>query len=80
MTMLHVQSIAVSGAVVCFFAIGIIGSISGLAPGACCKRALLGAIVAYVATRVASRAINAILVQAIIDHQMKKERSGDGEG
>jgi hypothetical protein len=79
MTMLHVRSIAVSGAVVCFFAIGIIGSISGLSPGACCKRALLGAVVAYLATRVASQAVNAILVQAIVDHQMKKERNGEGE-
>jgi hypothetical protein len=77
--MLHVRSIAVSGAVVGFFAIGIIGSASGLSPGACCKRALLGAIVAYVATRAASQAINAVLTQAIIDHQMKKEHSGEGE-
>ena len=77
--MLHVRSIAVSGAVVCFFAIGIIGSVSGLTPGACCKRALLAAAVAYIVTRTAAQAVNAIVMQAVIDHQMKKERNGEGE-
>ncbi len=77
--MLHVRSVAVSGAVVCFFAIGIIGSVSGLTPGACCKRALLAAAVAYIVTRTAAQAINAIVMQAVVDHRMKKERSGDGE-
>ena len=77
--MLHVRSIAVSIAVVCFFGIGIIGSISGLSPGPCCKRALLGAVAAYLAAGLAVRAVNAIVIQAIVDHQINKERSGEDE-
>jgi len=76
--LLPVRSIAVSAAVFCFFAIGIIGSIGDLSPYTCCKRALWGATVAYLAAGVAVKAINAILTQAIIASQIKKrEQPGD---
>lgn len=76
--LLPIRSIAVSVAVLCFFAMGIIGSFGGLSPYTCCKRALLGATVAYLAAGVAVRAINAILTQAIIASQIKKrEQTGD---
>ncbi len=77
---LRTRSIAVSTAVLCFFAIGIIGSFGGLTPGTCCKRAILGATVAYVTAGAAVQAINAILTQAIIASQIKKrEHPGDSE-
>jgi uncharacterized membrane protein YcfT len=79
MIMLHVRSIAVSSAVVCVFAVGIIASISGLSPWSCCERAILAAAVVYFAAGAAVRAINTILIQAIVDRQVNKEQTGEGQ-
>ena len=76
--LLPVRSIGVSTGVLCFFAIGIIGSLGGLSPHVCCQRAVLGAGVAYLTATTAMRAVNAILVQAVIADQVKEmEKSGD---
>ncbi len=79
---LHVRSISVSAAVICFFGIAVIGWISGLSPFTCCKRALIAAIVAYAAAVLAVKAINAILMSAIIKSQMnrQKEKNDDSGG
>jgi len=77
--MLHVRSMAVSSAIVCMFAVAIVGSISGLSPWACCERALLAAVVIYFAAGAAVRAINAILIQAIVDSEINKERTREGQ-
>ncbi|MFQ6034690.1 MAG: hypothetical protein ACE5NM_02445 [Sedimentisphaerales bacterium] len=69
---LRVRSIALSSAVICFFGLSFISWFSGLSPFTCCRRALLGAIVAYVATSLAVRAINTILTNAMITSQMNK--------
>ena len=76
---LHVRSIAVSIAVIFFFVLSIIGGVYGLPPFVCCKRALIGAILAYIAGGWAVRAINAILVDAIIANQMNQQE-GSGFG
>jgi len=76
---LHVRSIAVSIAVICFFVLSLIGGCCGLSPFVCCKRALIGAMLAYIAGGWAVRAINAILVDAMIANQMNQEdNSGFG--
>jgi hypothetical protein len=72
---LNVRSIAVSIAVICFFVLSIIGGVCGLSPFVCCKRALIGAILVYIAGRWAVRAINAILVDAIIANQVNQQES-----
>jgi hypothetical protein len=77
--LLHVRSIAVSSSVVCIFVVAIVGSISGLSPWSCCERALLAAMIIYFAAGAAVRAINAILVQAIVDSQINKERTGESQ-
>ena len=69
---LHARSIAINMGVMCFFAIGLVGWCSGLLPLTCCKRALAGAIVAYMVITLAVKAINAILTNAIIRSHMKK--------
>ena len=77
---LHVRSIAVSIAVICFFGVSLIGWFSGLSPFICCKRALVGAVLAYIAGALAVKAINAILINAMITNQMKQQKeksSGD---
>jgi hypothetical protein len=76
---LHVRSIAVSIAVICFFVISIVGGVCGLSPFVCCKRALIGALLAYIAGGWAVRAINAILVNAMIESQVnQRDNSGPG--
>ncbi len=76
---LNVRSIAVSIAVICFFVMSLIGWSSGLAPFVCCKRALIGAVLAYIAGGWVIRAINAILINAMIKSQVnqRKEENGD---
>ena len=76
---LHVRSIAVSAGVVCFFAASLISWVSDLSPFTCCKRALTGAIVAYAVTTLAVKAINAILINAMVKSQMnqQKEKTSD---
>ncbi|MCU0914488.1 MAG: hypothetical protein MUC88_08005 [Planctomycetes bacterium] len=76
----QIRPIAVSAAVVCFFVIGMVGAAAGLSPGTCCKRAVLGAALAYVAGGLAARAIHAILTQAIIADQVRKEEPGENKG
>ena len=71
---LHVRSISVSVAVICFFGIAVIGWISGLLPFTCCKRALAAAIIVYIAASLAVKAINAILINAIIKDQMNQQK------
>jgi len=77
--LLHVRSIAVSIAVIFFFGISLIGWISGLSPFVCCKRALIGAVLAYIAGTFAVKAINAILMNAIVTNQMNQEKEKGGD-
>ena len=78
---LHVRSIAISIAVICFFGIAIIGWIGNLSPFTCCKRALTGAIFAYIIAGCAVKMINTILINAMIKNQMDqyKEKTGGTE-
>ena len=78
--MLHRRSISMSAAVLCFFAIGIVGSLGGLSPETCCKRGMLGAAAGYLTADIAVRAINTILIQAMIASRISKEDIGDSEG
>ncbi|MHC4616181.1 MAG: hypothetical protein ACYTEQ_00350 [Planctomycetota bacterium] len=71
---LNIRPIAVAIAVIFFFGISLVGWISGLSPFTCCKRALTGAILAYVAGTLAVRAINAVLISAMITNQMNQKK------
>jgi hypothetical protein len=73
--LLHVRSIAVNIAVICFFALSLVAWISGLSPFVCCKRALIGAVLAYIAGGWAVRAINAVLTHAMIRSQINQQQS-----
>lgn len=77
---LNVRSTTISIAVICFFGIAIIGWVSGLSPFTCCKRALAGAACAYIAAALAVKAINAILMNAMITDQMRQRKEkGSGD-
>ena len=79
---LHVRSIAVKIAVISFFGLSLIGWISGLSPFTCCKRALAGALITYIVASLAVKAINAVLISAIITKQVnqRKETNNDNAG
>ena len=70
---LNVRSISVNVAVLCFFGIAVVGWMSSLSPFTCCKRALIAAAVAYVATTLAVKAINSILISAMTKSQMDRQ-------
>ncbi len=78
--LLNVRPIAVSIAVICFFGLSIIGWVSGLSPFTCCKRGLGGAVLAYIAAVLAVKAINAILLNAMISSQMNRQKGKDSGG
>jgi hypothetical protein len=77
---LYVRPIAVAIGVIFFFGAGFVGWISGLAPFTCCKRALAAAAAGYVVAVLAVRAINAILMNAIITNQVNQQKEQDGAG
>jgi hypothetical protein len=66
----------------CFFTVSLIGLVSSLSPFTCCKRALTAAFVVYVIAALAVRAINSILINAMINSQVKQQKektSDDGD-
>jgi hypothetical protein len=71
---LNVRSISVSIAVICFFGIAVTGWINRLSSFACCKRALAAAIIMYIATSLAVKIINAILISAMINNRMNQQK------
>ncbi|MHC4739223.1 MAG: hypothetical protein ACYS9Y_10005 [Planctomycetota bacterium] len=76
---LHVQTIAVKSAVMSFFSLSIIGWFSGLSPFTCCTRALTGTFIAYIAVGLFVKAINAILISAMITKQMNQQREKEND-
>jgi hypothetical protein len=71
---LNTRSISVSVAVICFFGIAVTGWINGLSSFACCKRAMVAAIIMYIVTSLAVKVINAILISAMINNQMNQQK------
>ena len=74
---IHNRPIAISAAVIAFFALSFVGLFNDLTPFTCCKRAFIGAALAYIATALAVNVINAILVKAIIDSHAGKHLPAD---
>ncbi|HUV65098.1 MAG TPA: hypothetical protein VMW24_14470 [Sedimentisphaerales bacterium] len=74
---LHVRSIAINIAVVCFFILSLVGWASGLSPSVCCERATIGAVLAYIAGAWAVRAVNAVLIHAMIARQVGRQMNAD---
>ncbi len=77
--LLNRRAIGFTAAVVAFFGLSIVGSIDGLAPYTCSKRALLGAVITYWAASAATWAIDMILTRAMIASQLDKDKAGDDE-
>ena len=77
---LDARLIATKIAVMFFFTLGLIGSAVGLSPFTTCKRALAGALLAYLVTILAVKAINAILLDAIITKRLEREKEREYGG
>lgn len=75
---LNTRPIAVSIAVVSFFGVSFIAWLSGIDQFTCCKRAVVAAAFAYVAATLGVKAVNAILISAMIQSQIKQQEEPDG--
>ncbi|MBN2182619.1 MAG: hypothetical protein JW715_11965, partial [Sedimentisphaerales bacterium] len=57
----------------CFFGLSFIGWINDLSPYVCCKRAIAGAAIVYIASSIAVKAVNAILIDAMIMNRLDQQ-------
>ena len=74
----HVRSISISIAVLFFFIISLIGWTAGQTPFICCKRALLGAVIAYVTSTFAAKVINRVCIDAMVQARMNQQNGDAG--
>jgi len=75
--LLNTRSTAISLSVLTFFALSIVCWWYGLSPFTCCKKALIGALCAYVAGQIGAKIINAILINAMItskEEEVEKDK------
>ena len=73
--LIHSRPVAISAAVISFFGVSFAGVFKGLTPWVCCKRALIGAVLAYIACSIAVTIIDAVITKAVIDGHMNKQLS-----
>lgn len=71
---IHVRPKAISAAVMVFFALSIVGMWMNQSPFTCCKKALIGAALAYIAVSLAVNIINAIIKHAIIESHANRQK------
>ena len=77
---LNVRSIAVSIAVICFFVAAIVAWASGLSSFTCSKRAVTAAVLGYIAAALTVKAVNAILIGAMAERQIGKQKEQTSAG
>ena len=71
---LNARLFAIRVALISFFILGLVGSAVGLSPFTACTRAFAGALLAYIAANLTVKAINAILMDAMITKQLDREK------
>ncbi|MHC4293466.1 MAG: hypothetical protein ACYSTX_04155 [Planctomycetota bacterium] len=75
--LLNVRTTAMSFSILTFFALSIVSWSSGLPPFTCCKRALGGAVCAYIVAHIGAKLINAILINAMITSKEEEEKANE---
>ncbi|MHC4187196.1 MAG: hypothetical protein ACYST2_03890 [Planctomycetota bacterium] len=75
--LLNVRSTAISLSILTFFALSIVSWSCGLPPFTCCKRALGGALCAYIVAHIGAKVINAILINAMITSKEEEEKTNE---
>jgi len=71
---LQTRPTSIKISVLTFFLVAIIGQCYGTSPFYCCKRALIASVIAYVVTTLFIKAINFVLLNAMIDKEVDKQR------
>ncbi|MBN2588252.1 MAG: hypothetical protein JXA96_00185 [Sedimentisphaerales bacterium] len=69
---MDVRKVSINIAVIFFFSLSIVTLISGLSPFTCCKRAIIGAVIVYIAASIAVRLINLVLIDAMVSKKMEQ--------
>ena len=79
--LLPIRPIAMRCAVYFFFAVAILGTLSGIPPVTCSKRAMLGAIAVYLAASLLLKAVSVILTSAVVESYIEENEglAGDPE-
>jgi len=72
---IHSRPVAITGSVLAFFALSFAGVLRGLAPLTCCKRALIGAVLAYFVCSIAVSIVDAVIAKAVIDDHINRQLS-----
>jgi hypothetical protein len=67
-----IRSVAVYFAAMIFFIMSLTGWFCGQSPATCCNRAILGAIVTYIAVSIAAKAIAKVIMDAMIESKMNQ--------
>jgi len=76
---LKIRPIAIYCAVLCFFAVSLIGWIAGLKPFVLCKRAMTAALIGYFATLFVTGIFNLILADETLTEQNIKQKNQDND-
>ena len=76
---LKTRPAAVKISVLAFFVVAIIGQYCGISSFCCCKRAMLAAIVAFIVTTLFIKAVNLVLLNAMIDKEIDQRREFDSD-
>ncbi len=71
---------AVKISVLAFFLVALIGQYNSVSPFACCKRAILAAILAYIVTTLFINALNFVLLNAMIDKEVDRQKDFRDDG
>lgn len=66
------RSTAVKFAIILFFFLAIVGWLTGASPATCCSRAFGGAVIIYLVIRLAAKAVNAIILNQIVNYKVNK--------
>jgi hypothetical protein len=75
---INVRSTAVSLAVLSFFFLSSVSAFCGLSAYVCCKRALAGAVLAYIGCFIMVKLLNIILVDAMITDKLNRDNTQQG--
>jgi len=72
------KTCSVQLAVIAFFVMACVGSLWGLSPLTCCKRALISALIIYGLCLCVVKILNKIILSALVRSQMSKQEEPVG--
>jgi hypothetical protein len=73
------KNLAIAISTLTFFVMALVGMATGQVPWVCATRALLGAVVAFVAARIATRMALDVMIQAVVGGKQNADEQADTE-